>query len=466
MKPLQTRLTKLGLLAIAVALIAAPAAADEKDGWKNYQQRLENRRERLARRLDEWRKDREQRYGRYRGGGPQGRPLPEGSRFELEHSYVEPGRYDVELPFGSFRVEVPRRQPGPGPGIGSWGDLQSLAANISDRLRDVHIVLQRRGETQQFQPEVNYARETIDALKELLDDGADPRRVSEQFEAFDRHWHELAHRLESHYDPRSTIGRYVADLQRRHEVFHQVLQVAPEAVYDRVRVAALARHLARATGSLLEGVEFESRFSPAARGVWREARRAYRAAEDLADSVRENAPFRLVLADYEHFHDAWHRLVERSQRVPALSRRLHEDARQIWQIDYELKHELQIQPPTVGDDRRLLHRAEAVAVTANHLLFDLQAVLGQDERHTILQDSRRFAQAADALVHALRSPGRPDSARTAAAELQQEWRHFTSQLRGLDRRMFTHALRVAERLREDMARLAVVADGSYRGFRP
>jgi hypothetical protein len=325
-----------------------------------------------------------------------------------------------------------------------------LSRRISDDLRDIRygVYQTRRTELQQ---QVDEAAVAAGELQQAARQRSPQEQLRERFQAFDQTWHQLAHELANqNYLNASWIRREVETVSQNDNALHQMLHVGAAPVYDRVRVAALARQLVDATEHLLEDVKLESRNDPQADILRRRVERVRRLAADLEQAVAQDAALGSIVQEYEAFDQAWHRLLALGRQMPELDDHLRQMGRRIREIDLELHRELKVNPPVVIDPAHVRQLAENVARQADHLADDLQYSLGERDRD-VLRMADDFAAAARDLQRAVAAPDQDAAAAAQAA--QRYWKALYGRINQLRGDRVQHAQERSAALDQDLDRL-------------
>lgn len=286
-----------------------------------------------------------------------------------------------ETALAQFRIDI---DGGPRHGYGGYGDAADVADRLSERLRDVHVDLHYRGLIERFQPQMNYARETIDELERRLEKGdASPHQVVSLLGSFDAIWHPLREQLLASFGPYDTIGQRVAVVSDLDQRLHQVLNVPPVAVYDQGPAPGY-----------YNGRPFDRhRHGEPVPGY-----RGYRGYEPPYRSDPYNGSYRR----------------QRGYGQP-----------------YRERREPSYGGPAFGGGRSTSGLAESAAQAADQLVQTLERELGPGARNGVLYDSRHFAEAVASLSRELRQTGSAQAAKDEAAVVSRAWERLEPQLTSL-----------------------------------
>jgi hypothetical protein len=433
--------------------------APAQTAWDQYRQQLEQMRTRQQQRYEDWRGQQETTYEKRRGSINQSGGS--GFQLNLEDSSIPPGDYQVQLPFGiQARVRVqggaaPTQNPPPPTPLGGafYAQLDSLTRNITRDLRDIRYGVYQS----KYEHLRHHVDETIAAAEQLhrrTHERAGNTQLHEQFSTFDDSWHRLVHELAQHnYLNAPWLRQEVSNITQFDNTLHQLLRVGDRPIYDRMRVAALARQLADTTKHLFEDAAHESRDNPQFEVVRRRADRVRRLASDLEEAVARGAAYSTVVEEYSEFDQSWHRLLATAQQIPEASRDLERLSRRIRAIDTELHRELKVNPPVVVTREQLQSLAESVARQADHLAEDVHRDVG-DRNRDVARMADDFSAVARSLQRAVASP--EDDEVNAARLTQQHWKTLEDHLQSTRSDRLEHARETASSLGRDVDRLVAM----------
>ncbi len=439
------------LVAGGCAFFASPVRGQE-NSWNEYQRRLAESQKRDAQRYETWTRQRDQRYGEWRGGGE-----AQGGGIELRDPIVAPGNYTIRLPLGlgNVRVNVPPPAATPAPSTGwtgrVYGDVYSLARQMKGQLREIHGELYQQGESELQSQAAKIYQQCAELQAAAAARRAD-KELQQQFQDFDELWHPFAHRVARQEDLSAALRQRAAAVSQSEHSLHRLLAIAPAPPYDRVLVAALTHQLADATAHLLEDARIEAQQDYSLRSIQTAAARAKQQAADLDAAVQENAPFASIIEEYEEFDRVWHRLMERAQASPDIDAHLKRVGRKIRQIDNQLHDALLVSSPLANDRQEAVQLSAAIVKAADHLAGDLDADLGRNRRE-VVHDGQAFATAARSLHQAQSHGGEGSGTADAWRKFVRAWNRLNDQLKTLEGERFEHSREMAQQLQVDIKRL-------------